>query len=218
MKTRMQMVPAVGKRILPLLVLIVVGVITMAWQVQPGQAQCDPATGQNCATPAQSSKHNRPTRTPAPTPTSSPTATSTATATSTVTQTASPVPTATATSAAALGQSGAPIPPPTNSSPTQTGPSWLLLGGGAALFGAIIVVCFYLFLRRPLGLLPAIQDVSPDGKENATFTMPDGGTENFTVSWHDGLGSATVTSQDPGGFENTIGGKDINDLTGSGMS
>ncbi len=203
MKTSISILPALGKRMLPLLVMVVVGIMTAAWQPQLQQGICDPATGQACATPAQSSKHNRPTRTPAPTPTPSPTATSTATATSTVTQTPTPAPTFTATAAAALGQAVGPAAPAGN----KAGPAWPLIGGGAALFGAIIVVCFYLFSRRPLRLLPAVQDVNPEARETATMTIRDGEFENFTVTFHD-----------PGGFENTIGGKDINNLTGSGMS
>ncbi len=218
MKTSTQMLPAVGNRMLPLLVMIAIGLITVAWQPQLDQGTCDPATGQNCA-PAQQPSKRKATRTPIP-PTFTPTATvtSTATATSTATHTASPVPTASGTSPAPLGQPAAPVPPAANPAAGRSGPAWPLIGGGALLFGAIIVVCFYL-LRRPLGLLPAIQDVSPEARETGTIDVRDGGLENFTVNWHDGgLGGATVTFQDPGGFENTIGGKDIGESSGGGVS
>ncbi len=222
MNTGTNILPVLGKRIVPLLVMVVVGIVTVAWQPQRDQGICDPATGQNCATSAQSSKHKRATSTPAPTPTPSPTATSPATATSTATQTASPAPTDTATSTAAVQAAGPAAVPPTTAC-VQCGPAWPLIGGGAALFGAIIVVCFYLFSRRPLRMLPGQGGGMPgqgggtQAEETGTMTIRDGGLENFTVTWRDeGLGNATINFQDPGGFENTIGGKDINDLTGSG--
>ncbi len=221
MKTSKAVLFGIGRRILPLLVLVAVGAMTVAWQSQVAQGICDPATGLSCATPAQSSRHKNATRTPVPTPvpSSTATATSTTTPTLTATQTASPTSTVAGTSTAAPGAAAAPLVPPTNVACAQCGLPWPLLGGGAVLLLALGGLLFYLLFRRPLKLGPAKSNVFPDGRQNNTVTVPDGGLESATLTIHDGsLGGATITFQDPGGFENTIGGKDINDLSNSGMS
>ncbi len=225
-------------RILVLSVLAMAGAIALAWQVQPARAFCDPATGQNCATPGTAS-HKRATRTPVPTPRPSATATLTAspTATWTATSTASPTATSTETPTSAPPQAAAPVAPPPTTACTQCGPSWPLISGGILLLIALGGLLFYLLFRRPLSLGSTNPNFFPDGRQNNTVNVPDGGLEsgtivihdgefggdggleNFTVNWRpDGLGNATIDFQDPGGFENTIGGKDIGDLSGGGMS
>ncbi len=220
-----------------LLVIITTGAMLFVWQPQAARAQCDPAAGQPCA--PSGGKGKKATRTPLPTPRPTSTATATITPTASATATEAAAPTATETAGLLPVQ---PVPPagpqpqPANSC-VLCGPSlpWLFGGG---LFLLIALIGLLLFLRRPLSLVPAIQNSGSGGKENATLGR--GGMENFTVSWHDagletgtltvhdaGLQNGTVTFQDRGtlenatldrgGFEsNTIGGKDIGESSGGG--
>lgn len=210
-------VRGMDKRIIALLTLFMVGMTAAAWQPGTNQVICDPATG--CATSTQSSRPKKATRTPVPMPVASATTTSTMTPTATSAPTGTSIPTVTASPTAGPAPAVAPVPPPASNACAQCGPSWPLIGGGAFLLIALGGLLFYLISRRPLSLLPAIQDVFPDGRQNNTVTLPDGGMETNTINVRDGdVDNFTVTFHDAGGFENTIGGKDINDLSGNGMS